>query len=235
MDSLAVTPEHRRLDADDWKGIYVIGDVHGCHRELEDLLDELDPDDNELLVFVGDLVRKGPDNHGVVELVRSLDNAVSVRGNNEAKLFRGDATLPELTDEDMRYLESLPVAISWDDNLVVHGGVNPHRKLVDHTTEELLNMREPTADESYGGPFWWEYHEGPPRVFFGHTPLDSPVDRPHAIGLDTGCVYGGSLTAYDCARDEFVNVPARETYEERSDSDVVSPPVDNPTPSTPSQ
>jgi serine/threonine protein phosphatase 1 len=216
---------HVRIDSDRWRNIYVIGDVHGCRRELEDLLDRLSPGDDELLVFVGDLIRKGPDSRGVVRLVRDRHNAMSVTGNNEPKLFRGEESLPRLSDADRAYLRSLPLALSWEDHLVVHAGVDPDRSVDAQRPTELLNVRNPLANGDYEGPFWWEYYDGPPRIFFGHTPLDSPICRRYAVGLDTSCVYGGSLTAYDVGRDQFVSVPARETYQQRSDDEVVSPPT----------
>lgn len=57
-------------------------------------------------------------------------------------------------------------------------------------------MRSPNGD-GYDGPFWFETYEGPPRVFFGHTVLEEPFEREWTVGLDTGCVYGGTVTAYD--------------------------------------
>ncbi|MFC7028582.1 metallophosphoesterase [Halomicroarcula sp. GCM10025710] len=74
---------HRRIDRTQWDNIYVVGDVHGCRGTLEQLLETLDPSESELVVFVGDLVRKGPDSKGVVDIVRDRPNLVSVRGNNE--------------------------------------------------------------------------------------------------------------------------------------------------------
>ena len=83
----SIEAQHQHVDVDAWDDIYVIGDVHGCLSELEMLLDELDTSEDDLVVFVGDLVRKGPDNHGVVDLVRSSPNMLSIRGNNEEKIF----------------------------------------------------------------------------------------------------------------------------------------------------
>ncbi|WP_135820331.1 metallophosphoesterase family protein [Halostella litorea] len=214
---------HRRIDPDRWDDIYVVGDVHGCLRELEALVDAVDPSDDDLLVFVGDLVRKGPDSAGVLRYVRAAPNAVSVRGNNEDKLLRGDARLPDLTSDDVAYLEGLPVALSWDDALVVHGGVDPRWELADHGIDDLLTRRSVPPGNGYDGPFWFERYAGPPRVFFGHTVLDAPFESDGAVGLDTGCVYGGRLTAYDFYGDEFVSVPARRTYEARCDEKVISP------------
>jgi serine/threonine protein phosphatase 1 len=218
----AVAPLHRRFDVAAFEDIYVVGDVHGCRRELETLWRELGPGDDDLVVFVGDLIRKGPDSRGVVEFVREKPNAHSIRGNNEAKLIHDRVDLPAL-DPLADYIESLPVAISWAEDVAVHGGVDPRRALADHDVRDLLETRSIPPGNGYDGPFWFESYEGPPRVFFGHTVLDYPVETDWAIGLDTGCVYGGSLTAYDYHDDSFVSVPAEETYQERADRKVIQP------------
>jgi len=217
-----VDAHHERLDLDTYEAVYIVGDVHGSRQALESLLAELELNDDDLVVFVGDLVRKGPDSPGVVDLVRDDPRLVSIRGNNEQKIVRGDKVPEWLRDGDRAYFESLPVAISFDDTLVVHGGVDPARSLDDHTVEELLTMRSPHGS-GYDGPFWYDDYDGPYRVFFGHTVHDRPVERTHAIGLDTGCVYGGTLTAYDYRSDEFVTVEPATTHRNRADSKVVDP------------
>ncbi|ESP87814.1 metallophosphoesterase family protein [Candidatus Halobonum tyrrellensis] len=221
---------HRRIDPDDWQRIYVVGDVHGCPDALDRLLDELGVTDDDLVVFVGDLVRKGPDSRSVVERVRNAPNAVSVRGNNEEKLIRGEKRLPGLSDDQLAWIEGCPVAVSWpgvDDRpgaLVVHGGVDPRKPLAEHSVDDLQNARSLVPGGSYGDrPYWWERYDGPHRVFFGHTVLARPVDRPFAVGLDTGCVYGGDLTAYDWYADAFVSVPAAVDGD-RADEKVLRPP-----------
>jgi serine/threonine protein phosphatase 1 len=214
---------HKRVDVDQWEAVYVVGDVHGCRSELERLLETLGVTDDDLVVFVGDLVRKGPDSAGVVELVRQAANMLTVRGNNEEKLIRGDKHLPELSAEDMAWIRNLPVAISWEDTVVVHGGIDPRMDVEEHSIDDLENTRSLT-DGSYGArPYWWEEYDGPNRVFFGHTVLAKPVEREFAVGLDTGCVYGGKLTAYDWRSDEFTYVVPEETAQERSSSKIVSP------------
>jgi serine/threonine protein phosphatase 1 len=218
----AVAVRHRRLDETSWDDIYVIGDVHGCRAELDALLDELDPGPNDLLLFVGDLVRKGPDSRGVVEQVRELPNADSVRGNNEDKLIEGRRELPALDPLD-DYLTSLPLVISFGDAMVVHGGVDPRRDLDAHDPDDLLTFRAVPSENGYDGPFWWESYEGPTRIFFGHTVLEEPVLTDHAVGLDTGCVYGGALTAYDYRNDAFHSVEAFDTYQERPERKFLDP------------
>nr|WP_129112981.1 metallophosphoesterase family protein [Halegenticoccus tardaugens] len=218
-----VEPHHLRVDVDRWDDVYVVGDVHGCLAALRSLLSELDPGDDDLVAFVGDLIRKGPDNHGVAELVRESPNMVSVRGNNEEKVLRGEKTVPDLTDEDVAWIRSLPVAISWDGALVVHGGVDPRKPLSAHSIDDLQNTRSLAPDGSYDRPFWFERYTGPERVFFGHTVMARPAVHEHALGLDTGCVYGGQLTAYDWYGDEFVAVDAGRTVQDRKESKIVTP------------
>ena len=219
--SATIEADHNRIDIDRYDDVYIVGDVHGSRAALDQLLLDLGLSDDDLAVFVGDLVRKGPDSPGVIDRIRDDPRLVSIRGNNEQKIIRGEKDPAWLRESDRDYLESLPVAISFDDVIVVHGGINPQRPLEDHSTDDLLTMRSPHGD-GYDGPFWYDEYDGPYRVFFGHTVHDQPVDRKHAVGLDTGCVYGGTLTAYDYRNDAFVTVETT-THQERSSSKVVNP------------
>jgi serine/threonine protein phosphatase 1 len=219
----SVRRQHRHVDVDGYDDVYVVGDVHGCPGRLDALLTELEVTRDDLLLFVGDLVRKGPDSRGVVERVREAPNMVTVRGNNEEKLLRGEKRVPGLADEHLDWIRSLPVAVTFGDSLVVHGGVDPRKPLVDHSVDDLQNARSLQPAGSYGDrPYWWERYDGPARVFFGHTVLERPVVRDRAVGLDTGCVYGGELTAYDWRRDAVTSVPGRAARP-RADSKVVEP------------
>ena len=218
----SVAPHHRRIDTDDWDDIYVVGDVHGCLDAFERLLDELGVEDDDLVLCVGDLVRKGPASDGVVEFVRERENILSVRGNNEQGLLDGSKSDPALDEDDIDYLETFPLAISVDDALVVHGGVDHRESLDDHDAEDLTEMRSLTGG-GYERPYWFETRTETPQVFFGHTVLAEAFETPYAVGLDTGCVYGGELTAYDWYAEEFVSVEPAETYNDRSDDSIVDP------------
>ncbi|WP_262174884.1 metallophosphoesterase family protein [Haloarcula laminariae] len=220
-----VAPHHHRVDADTWDNIYVVGDVHGCLAELERLLERLDVSESDLLVFVGDLVTKGPNSAGVVSRFRDHPNMLSVRGNNEQKLLDGTTAEPSLSADDFAYLESLPLVISWDESMAVHGGVDPRHPLAEQDAESLLTFRSIPPENGYAGPFWFETYTGPPRVYFGHTVVDAPVETEWAVGLDTGCVYGGALTAYDTDTGAFTSVPAVTEYETRADRKWIDPAV----------
>jgi serine/threonine protein phosphatase 1 len=216
----AIERAHWRFDPASHDDIYIVGDVHGCIDELRALWSRLEPSGDDLVVFVGDLVRKGPASTEVVKFVEDSDHAVSVRGNNEAKIINARIdTEPYEAIADT--LSSFPLVISFGETLVTHGGIHPTKPLDDQTTDELLEMRAVPPGNGYSGPFWFERHDGPPQVMFGHTVLDTPFVSDGAVGLDTGCVYGGSLTAYEYRSGDIVQVPANETYQQRADDKIL--------------
>ncbi|HEX3343106.1 MAG TPA: metallophosphoesterase, partial [Polyangiaceae bacterium] len=116
----------------------IVGDVHGCTGELEDLLEKVRfAEGRDRLVLVGDLLVRGPDVHGVLALAVRL-RARAVRGNHEEKLLawreRGKSLGPDhqrvaqaLSEDEWRLLEGLPVWLDLPehDARVVHAGVVP--------------------------------------------------------------------------------------------------------------
>lgn len=216
----SIEPAHHRLDRSNYESVFVIGDVHGCIAELRQLWGRLDPGPDDLVIFVGDLIRKGPASDAVIEFVRTRENALSIRGNNEEMVVRGDVS-SELSARNRRALESFPFVVSWGDTIVVHGGVAPGRPLDEHGPTDILEMRARPQANGYDGPFWFETYTGPPRVYFGHTVMKQPLIEEWCIGLDTGCVHGGRLTAFDCGNQSVVSVPAERTYVSRSADRIV--------------
>ena len=97
---------------------------------------------------------------------------------------------------------------------VVHAGIGTARSLGEMSVGSLTNTRRVAGR---GRPWWYELYTGPNLVMFGHTSSDRPRTRVvggHlvALGLDTGCVFGGRLTAYSPDLDEFVSVAAARAY-----------------------
>lgn len=204
----------------------IVGDVHGCLRELEELLGHVGLDGDDNLYFVGDLVARGPDTRGVLALVRRL-GAVAVRGNHEHKLLgyvnnrRGQGPsvrlgpnhielTNQLSDDDWELLRDMPL---WHDLpehgvRLVHAGVLPGVAVEDTDPNILTTIRaitphgEPTATR--GGDPWGRWYRGPPHVVFGHNALMHPQLHAWATGIDLGCVYGGFLAALVLERDQPV-------------------------------
>lgn len=96
----------------------------------------------------------------------------------------------------------------------VHAGIEQGRAPRDTNPENLVSLRRLRTK---GSPFWYEIYSGSNLIIFGHTPGKMPRQRRIdgklvALGIDTGCVYGGKLTAYSPELDEFVQVAAKATY-----------------------
>jgi len=213
----------------------VIGDVHGCADELEDLLERAGPGAGDRIVLVGDLVAKGPASRRVLELVRRL-GALAVRGNHDEHLLRfhrarqaGQRPPPlkaghlalarELEPEDWELLSALPLWLRLPEQtaLVVHAGLVPGAPLEQQDPAMLMNIRTLRADGSGSarkddGVLWGSRWGGPELVLFGHHAERGLQLHPHAIGLDTGCVYGKRLTGCWLPERELVSVPARHAY-----------------------
>ena len=207
----------------------VIGDLHGCYDELLDLLDKVSFGSEDRLICVGDLITKGPKNREVLDRFMSDPQFAAVIGNHDLALRRrwnGEKfklkpsqkpTHKELKKDKERYvpfLNQLPFTIDLGTHLVVHAGLRPGVELYSQTTEDMTELRSLGEDRaSRKGPPWYEAYDGEKIVLFGHWPAAEPRRGKKAIGLDTGCVYGGQLTAYIVETGEVTSVPARQVYD----------------------
>ena len=195
-----------------------VGDIQGCSDALQRLLGAVGfAPGRDVLMPVGDLVNKGPDSEGVLDLLMELD-AQPVLGNHDLHwLARGSAAARHL-----RWLRALPVVRIFDDLIAVHAGLHPawdEAKLASLDADEVdyaVNVRycdakggQPDRDWPPPGPPyrpWDDFYEGRKRVVFGHWARRGLVVRPQCVGLDTGCVYGGKLTAWVAEEDRIVQV-----------------------------
>ncbi|MDE2491321.1 MAG: metallophosphoesterase [Elusimicrobia bacterium] len=202
----------------------VIGDVHGCLDELQDLLRAAGAGPDDRLISVGDLVCKGPDGLGVLDWAMTTPNVEVVLGNHERRLLkhwrRGTLSeektydadvyrqLGSRYDECMRFVARWPLTVSGPGFAVVHAGLDPEKPLERQSEADLTNLRRLPGT---GRP-WYESYRDERLIVFGHWARRRPVVRRNAVGLDTGCVYGAALTAVILPERRFVSVPARRAY-----------------------
>lgn len=190
----------------------IVGDVHGCRVELEALLARVAFSKSDRLVMVGDLVVRGPDPGGTINLLLEL-GARAVRGNHEDRLLRlrGDrlrfgsdvqrAVLDVLDEQQWAYLGSLPLWLDLPEHgiRVVHAGLVPGVPIWRQKPRTLMYVRclGPAGEpiERRGEALWGARYQGPAHVVFGHNARPEPQIHRFATGLDTGAVYGGRLTA----------------------------------------
>lgn len=199
--------------------------------------------DGRRAVFVGDLVDRGPDAPGVLRLVMGMvrgSHALCVAGNHEAKLVRAlgrskvrpahglQDTLDQLSFEDESFVRDVR---AFCDALVAHYVLDDGKLVVAHAglTEKyhgrasgrvrafaLYGDTSGETDE-FGLPVrypWAEDYRGAATVLYGHTPVPDVEWVNNTMCLDTGCVFGGSLTALRYPEREVVSVPAARAYYE---------------------
>ena len=200
-----------------------IGDVHGCADELERIIDAFGfVRGSDTLYQTGDIINKGPDMWRALQTVLDL-GILTVRGNHEEHLIRMMET-PEdsWTDKQRKRFKALSLEQwnfirdtvkdwpLWRDTphaLLVHAGLEPGKKrLEDMSPEVLLSIRK------WNDRPWFEQVKWEKTVVFGHWAKMGFVNIPGFIGLDSGCVYGKSLTAWCPEEDKFYTVPAAREY-----------------------
>jgi protein phosphatase len=199
--------------------------------------------DGRRAVFVGDLVDRGPDSPGVLRLVMGMvaaGHAFAVPGNHENKLVRALSgrnvqvthglaeTLDQLAGESEEFRGRVEVFCR---DLVSHLVFDGGRLVVAHAgLKEAYQGRasarvrsfalygETTGEtDEFGLPVrypWAEDYRGSAMVLYGHTPTTEPEWVNNTMCLDTGCVFGGKLTALRYPEKEIVAVPAERVWYE---------------------
>lgn len=249
--------EHGPLD--------IIGDIHGCCDELEELLHELGYQPTggsnasmppmpmyahpggRKAVFVGDLVDRGPRVLDTLALVRNMveaGTALCVPGNHDVKLLRklqgrqvqithglaqslgeidalnvSDDERKALCDDLAKFLDSLVSHYVLDDGrlVVAHAGMKQEMQgRGSGRVRDFALYGETTGEtDEFGLPVrhnWAAEYRGPAMVVYGHTPVPEPEWLNRTINIDTGCVFGGRLTALRYPERELVSVAARHMY-----------------------
>jgi protein phosphatase len=251
---------------DDHGPFDIIGDVHGCADELEELLGQLGyavieqrpgefPEGGPVyahphgrrVVFVGDLVDRGPRILDTIRIARNMiehGSALAVPGNHDVKLVRAlhgrDVRITHGLDRSLSELDALPeerrqpardLVADFLDSLVSHYVFDGGNLVVAHAgmKEEMQGRGsgavrsfalygETTGEtDEFGLPVRWNWaaeYRGNATVVYGHTPVPEPEWLNRTINIDTGCVFGGRLTAMRYPEKELVSAPARAVYAE---------------------
>ena len=194
-------------------------------------------------VFLGDLVDRGPGSPGVLRLVMDMTedgSAMCVAGNHENKLMRklmgrnvqvshGLAeTLEQFTGQTEAFrgrvkdfLEGLDTHYVLDEGklVVAHAGLKEeYQGRNSHRVREFCLYGETTGEtDEFGLPVrgdWAAAYRGRASVVYGHTPVPEAQWFNNTINVDTGCVFGGKLTALRYPERELVSTPATKTHYE---------------------
>ena len=216
--------------------VAIIGDIHGCHKELVELLDKL-PNDIVKIYSVGDLIDRGPESKAVVQ--ECIDRGIiCVRGNHEDMFL-------DFLDGCKKYSEGVFIMNGGDKTIRDYGGESFEIKGIygrsQHTSsceipdEHLKFMKDmPYFIETddfiltHGGiPAWMgeEFRDNDPASenemmwnrsrtngelakvqISGHTPVQEPHFVKGATNIDTGCFFGNKLSALIMPDMEIIDV-----------------------------
>jgi len=204
---------------------------------------EIRPPEGRRAIFLGDLVDRGPESPEVLRLVMGMvasGAALCVPGNHDAKLVRAlrgkdvqlkyglAGTMEQFEDEPPEFRDAVA---SFLDQLVSHYVLDGGRLVVAHAglkerfqgrasgkVRDFALFGETTGETDEFGLMvrydWASEYRGKASVVYGHTPVPEAGWINRTINIDTGCAFGGSLTALRYPERELVSVPARRTYYE---------------------
>lgn len=202
----------------------VIGDIHGCYNELKRMMRRLRRKgdynkETDKLIFLGDYIDRGEDSRKVINYIKQLQkenkNVIALMGNHEDMAIQyynaynrndylwlcngGNTTLDSYYGhekqlyKDIDWMRSLPLYYEDEHFIYVHAGIDIDKPMNKQNKHTLLWIRE---------DFIYNEKKYNKRVVFGHTPTMlltdkyKPLYTPNKnIDIDTGCVFGGCLTA----------------------------------------
>ena len=203
----------------------IIGDIHGCFEELQQLLEAAHVTPEDRVISAGDFVDRGPDSVRVWEFLRDRPNTVVIAGNHERKHVRGPLSLSQEIVK-VQFGDRYPAFVAWaaalpyffetEHCLVVHGGFDPHVPLAQQKEEVLCSTMSGAKqlDRTLGGRDWAALYHGHKPIVFGHRVVgDEAVHwNERAWAIDTGACHGGWLTGLVTPGFELVRVKARRNH-----------------------
>lgn len=199
------------------------------------------PPDGRRAVFIGDLVDRGPKIPEVLRLVMGMikaGTAFCVPGNHDVKLMRKlrgkdvkithgladslaqlEPETPEFKRQVADFIDDLVSHYVFDDGrlVVAHAGMKEEMQGRGSGAVRSFALFGETTGETddYGLPVrynWAAEYRGKAMVVYGHTPVREPEWLNRTIDIDTGCVFGGKLTALRYPEKELISVPAVREY-----------------------
>ena len=179
-----------------------ITDIHGELEKLESVLSKIKTKPNDIFVFMGDYIDRGPDSKGVVDRIIEQSNynkCIYLIGSHEYALlhspsddyykylfdnYGGPATIRSYGSFNNifrihgDFFKSLKFYYLTEKYLFVHAGINPNYSLENQDETDLVYIR---------GKFIYSKHNLPQKIIFGHTEFDEPLVQEDKICIDLGC------------------------------------------------
>jgi serine/threonine protein phosphatase 1 len=219
------------------KKLYVIGDIHGCHVPLQELLAKISPDPiRDRVIFLGDYINRGPDSKKVItaliEMKKNVPRTIFLKGNHEdmfLRYLRGLGDSPFLQAGGLTTLQSYGV-IAPDVGRILRAVPESHYQFfmsllpyweednyvfVHAGIEQGRHLTLQTAEWLYWADrdsFMRQDFPGLQGVIFGHFVQEKPLIMANKVGIDCGAVYGGNLACLVLPDMEFIAVKSAEYW-----------------------
>jgi len=210
---------------------FVIGDIHGCTTELQELLDKAGVAEDVRIIALGDIVDRGPDSAQVLDFFSNNPSRLSLMGNHERKHVRGARhevrlALSQIISREefgasyqqaLERMGNLPLFLDLPEAVLVHGYVEPGIHLEQQRDTVLCGTMsgDHYLRNQYEQP-WYALYDGEKPLIVGHhdhlrngQPF---IFQDRVFCLDTSCVHGGTLTGLLLPEFKIVSVPSRRDY-----------------------
>jgi len=210
---------------------FVIGDIHGCFTELQELLDKAGVAEDVRIIALGDIVDRGPDSVQVLNFFSGFPARLSLMGNHERKHIRGARHEVRLAfsqiisreefgtgyPQALERMGRFPLFFDLSEAVLVHGYLEPGVPLEQQRDTVLCGtMSGDYYLQNQYEPPWYALYDGKKPVIVGHhdhlrngLPF---VYQDRVYCLDTSCVHGGTLTGLLLPEFKLVSVPSRRDY-----------------------
>ncbi|MBW2289358.1 MAG: metallophosphoesterase [Deltaproteobacteria bacterium] len=210
----------------------IIGDIHGCYAELQELLAKAGLSTTDEIIALGDVVDRGPDSPRVLEFFREQPNARTLLGNHERKHVRSfaGAIRPALSQRISRwqigeagyadacaFMDGFERFIELPEAILVHGAfesgvalADQHEMVITGTMSGERHLRNRSDRE------WYELYDGAKPIVVGHREYhrtgEPLIWKDRVFGIDTGCCHGRALTGLLLPDFRVVSVPSRANH-----------------------
>jgi serine/threonine protein phosphatase 1 len=212
--------------------ILIVGDIHGCYTELQELLDRVGLSSDDKIIAVGDIVDRGPDSPRVLQFFRECPGAISLMGNHERKHVRSlrgeiEPALSQLITrwqfgeeiypQAVAFMDTFPRFLELPEVILVHGFFEPGVPLVEQRENVLVGSLTGARylSRRYGCQ-WYELYQNDKPIIVGHQDYSGKhepfIYKDIVFGIDTECCRGGALTGLTLPDFKIFSVPSRKDY-----------------------
>lgn len=210
----------------------VVGDIHGCWTEFQELLLKAELGGGDEIVALGDIVDRGPDSVSVLDFFQKNVNAKSLMGNHERKHVRSfrNEVRPAISQRITRlqlgeeaypsacaFMDSFPRFIDRPEAILVHGFFEPGIALPEQRETVIVGTLtgEKHMVKTYSRP-WYELYDGEKPILVGHRDYlgtgEPLIYKDRVYGIDTACYLGRALTGLVLPEFRLISVKSRKDY-----------------------